>query len=202
MKFTFTPKNDLGFEEYLKMVEELSEQRSTTGNDKTEERAEFTKLNFHRMKRLAKTGEIYPEFAETFRELQEPQHWYVIVESWCGDAAQVLPYIYHITETNSNINLHIILRDDNPEIMDAFLTNGTRSIPKLIITDDEGEILVTWGPRPEWPRERMARFIRERDSGSDVKKADANKEIQLWYGSDKGREIQSEIAELIRTVSV
>ena len=54
-----------------------------------------------------------------------------------------------MAEVNSNINLQLVLRDENLELMDLFLTNGGRSIPKLIALDKDLNILFTWGPRPQ-----------------------------------------------------
>ena len=59
----------------------------------------------------------------------------------CGDAAHVLPVLNKFAENDTTITLSILLRDDNEELMDRFLTNGTRSIPKLIILNADGQVM-------------------------------------------------------------
>ena len=58
------------------------------------------------------------------------------------------------------LELRIVLRDEHPEVMDRYLTNGSRSIPIVIALDEEFRELGHWGPRPRelqaWVMEQPA----------------------------------------------
>src|SRR5690606_32700017 len=108
----------------------------------TEALVDYTKLNDRRMKRWDKTIKVSDSLQKMIAEFNHPVTWLVITESWCGDAAHVLPALHKIVELNENLNMKIVLRDDNPELMDAFLTEGSRSIPKVIMVDEKtGDVL-------------------------------------------------------------
>lgn len=121
--------------------------------------------------------------------------WLVITEAWCGDAAQNIPVIAKIAEINSNIELKFILRGENLVVMDTYLTNGGRSIPKLICLDSQTlEELGTWGPRPVIAQKR---FMKDK-TDPDVSHEEMVKNNQLWYLQDKTLSIQNEFLELIK----
>ncbi len=71
----------------------------------------------------------------------------VISEDWCGDAMLNNPILLRIAQ-EANIDVRFVLRDQNLELMDQYLTNGTaRSIPIFIFIDENGEEKAVWGPR-------------------------------------------------------
>ncbi len=125
-------KNPLNYNEYKALITDLASKNKCTG-EQIEEKIKATLINVQRIKRLDKQTEINSELKTKIKGISEKQVWVILVESWCGDAAQCLPVIAKIAEINSNIDLKIILRDENLSIMDQFLTNGSRSIPKLIL---------------------------------------------------------------------
>jgi hypothetical protein len=183
------------FNDYIQLILELVEQKMTTGPNQTELLAKYTKLNFHRLKRVTKTLQLSDELTEMVQDLHSEMLWIVIVEAWCGDVPQNLPYFNAISSTTEKIELRIILRDDNPLIMDQFLTNGSRSIPKLICLDPETyEVIGTWGPRPEGAREIVRKLITDPSITKDMR----NEAVQRWYLQDKGRQLQFEICLLIK----
>ena len=146
----------LSYSEYIQWVEQLVIEGKTSGHNQTEALAGFTALNLKRMQRIGKTLHLSDQITSTLKELEQQQDWWVITEAWCGDSAQNLPVIGRLaSESGGKINLHIILRDDNPELMDRHHTNGSKSIPKLIAFGKEGNELFTWGPRPELAREKL-----------------------------------------------
>jgi hypothetical protein len=118
--------------------------------------------------------------------------WIVITESWCGDAAQSVPVIAHLAELNSNIQCDIVLRDENPELIDTFLTNGGRSIPKVLFINPDGEIVQVWGPRPQVLQEA---FVAEHKAG--IPHEQSVLMLQDWYNNDKGATVAQEILALI-----
>ncbi|MCB7482109.1 thioredoxin family protein [Christiangramia sediminis] len=181
----------MSYPAYKSMVEQLILKDSNTG-EWSVERMNFTKLNFSRMKRMDAKVEIPENTAEVFQQIDQKQYWIVLLESWCGDGAQTIPVLNKLAELSPKIELRILLRDENPEFMDLFLTNGSRSIPKLILTYENLNILTTWGPRSKAATKIMEDYKKEHGRIDDQIK----KEIQIWYNRDKGQEIISEISNM------
>ncbi len=188
-------KNSLSYSEYRNLVEELVVKNSTTGNEKTEALAEYTKLNDRRMKRWDKTLKVSNEALQSINQLNTKTTWLVLTESWCGDAAHVIPVVNKVAELNDNIDLRLVLRDDNADLMDAFLTNGGKAIPKLIALDESGKVINTFGPRPSVATKMVADFKVEHGALTPEFKQD----LQVWYNKDKG---QSTIEDLIEFLKV
>ena len=140
---------------------------------------------------MQKTLSIPAETLNGFEEISQVR-WIVITESWCGDAAQSVPVIAHLAELNSNIQCDIVLRDENPELIDAFLTNGGRSIPKVLFINPDGEIVQVWGPRHQLLQEA---FVAEHKAG--IPHEQSVLMLQDWYNNDKGAAVAQEILALI-----
>jgi thiol-disulfide isomerase/thioredoxin len=162
-------------------------------DEQKKQKYDLLKLNLQRTQRLDKTFEPSEETKNIFSKVVNPQQWVVITETWCGDSAQIVPVIAKLSQLNNKIDLKILLRDSNLDYMDLYLTNGGRAIPKLIAYDENGEELFQWGPRPNEAKEL---FNRLKNDG--VEKSDINKELHLWYGRNRGKEIEKEIFELIK----
>jgi thioredoxin-like negative regulator of GroEL len=183
----------MAFGEYEGLIERLVEEGKTTGPKQSEALASFTKLNLQRMSRLQKTIEIGEDVRSVVRSVERKQVWLVITEGWCGDAAQNIPIIEKIAAENDSIETRYILRDENPELIDRFLTFGARSIPKVIALDAGSlEVLWTWGARPKAAYDL---FFNLREQG--VEKSAIMEQLQRWYNEDKGRSIQAEFASLL-----
>lgn len=185
----------ISYVEYNLLFKQLVAEGRTTG-ESTPEKINYTKLNFSRIKRLDKTIQLSEEKKKFFEDIKEEQTWLVITEPWCGDAAQSLPFINKIVEISGNIELKIVLRDENPELMDAFLTKGSRSIPKLIILDKNLQIIKHWGPRSKAATKVVNDYILEHGQIEDQLKTD----LQIWYNKNKGEAILQEIQELMVSV--
>ncbi len=183
------------FEEYYQLSEQLAKEGKTTGENQTEELINYSKLNFSRMKRILKTTPISDDVSGTVDCLSDKLTWVVLTESWCGDAAQNLPVFAKIAEANPNINLRILLRDENPALMDQYLTNGGKSIPKLICVDENLKELGTWGPRPKFLQD----WLYENKANPKMSMADLKKEFQVWYTKDKGQTLQKEMVMLMKS---
>ena len=161
------------------------------------ERSDIIKLNIHRMTRIDKSYEPGIDIRDEIEKIADHQLWMVITENWCGDSAQNLPYIAGIASLNQNIELKIILRDSNLDIMDNYLTAGTRSIPKLVAFDDEGNELFQWGARPKAAQDLV----------SDLKAQGFDKKYFLeklhsWYARNRGADIEKEILLLIKKANL
>ncbi|MEG8945473.1 thioredoxin family protein [Rosettibacter firmus] len=156
--------------------------------------AELYKLNYQRSTRIEKTYKVNEELMRLIKYISE-QYWLIITEHWCGDSAQIVPYISKIAECNEKINLIIIERDKNLDIMDMYLTNGTRSIPKLIAFDYDGKELFQWGPRPKEAQELINKAKAEGKSKKEFLEL-----LHKWYAKDKGKSIEKEFYEIINSL--
>ncbi|MBS1783429.1 MAG: thioredoxin family protein [Bacteroidetes bacterium] len=186
-------QNVLTYNQYLSLTESLLAEGKTTGPDQSVEMLEYTRLNLHRMRRWDKTLQLMPEIVD-IAHMQEHQVWWVITEPWCGDSAQILPFINAIAlASNGKIVLKIILRDEHLDLMDQYLTNGTRGIPKLIAFSTKGEPLFVWGPRPGITQQMVIKLKQQPDYSYDKLKT----EIHLWYSKNKGIAIQDEFKEIL-----
>lgn len=187
--------NSLAYNDYLTLIDEKIAHKASTGHEQNQMLTDFTKLNRARMKRLDKTQQILPELEIITKEITEKQVWLVLTESWCGDAAQNVPVLEKLAEMNPLIDLRLVLRDDNDELMQKYLTNGGKSIPKLIaVSADLEKELFTWGPRPAAAQVEVKRLLDENDGFNEKVKEG----IQIWYNHDKGISMQHELMELLK----
>jgi hypothetical protein len=181
------------YEAYEGLINALLEDGKSTGERQTPKRTEVSRLNVHRMARVHKTTKLAEELVDAAKVAKE-QFWMVITEGWCGDSAHVIPVFDLVAKSSEGrIRLGMILRDDNPEIMDQYLVNGGRSIPRLVAYDaTTGDEIGTWGPRPAPVQQMMADFKANPDETRDIQI-----EMQQWYNSDRSRTLQNELLALI-----
>ncbi|WP_264550548.1 thioredoxin family protein [Flavobacterium sp. N2820] len=185
--------NSFSYSEYRKKVTELIAEGKSTGHEQSNDLLHYSELNEARMNRLEKTIAIVDEVKAKLENLDKKYIWLVLAEGWCGDAAQVLPVIHKMAETTNKVELKIALRDDNDALMQHFLTNGGKAIPKLIVLDAEtSEVIADWGPRPHGAKQ----LILEYKAAHGVVDETAKIELQKWYLHDKGISIQHEIVEM------
>lgn len=193
MTFSGYIEKSLTYPAYERLIADLLGQGRTTGPDQTEAFVHYTLLNQQRMHRLDKTTILLPSVESAIRGITVGQTWLVLTEAWCGDAAQSLPVMNAMAALNPAISLRMLLRDEHPELMDRYLTNGVaRSIPKLIGLDTATmEELFTWGPRPAVLQEQ---FYKMKADG--VEYHQVKEELQRWYNKDRTISIQEELAAL------
>ena len=184
----------ISYQEYRNLVSDLLAKGKSTGPNQSEDILNYSLLNDKRMKRLDKTIKLSDDVIASIKDIKTPQTWLVLTEGWCGDAAQNLPIINKLAEENPNINLQLILRDENLDLMDEFLTNGGRSIPKLIALDDKKNVLATWGPRPTTAA-KMVIDYKTKHGGLD---AEFKKDLQVWYNKNKGINVQEDFVSLLK----
>lgn len=190
-----TLANALTYAEYLEGIE--NELANEPTNEEEKMIYDYTKLNAARIKRLDRTQKISQEAQDIIKAISKNLYWIVITEGWCGDAAHTVPVLNKLQELNPNIEMKIILRDENLELMDRYLTNGGRSIPKLIVYNPETEeVLGTWGPRPTGATKLMEDYRAEHGVIDDVVK----EQLQVWYNKDKGTGVINDIINLHESV--
>ena len=184
----------ISYPEFMEQMEAFVTEQTSSAPEPSESFAGYTKLNLARMKRLAKTIQLPEAVINAFKDFSEKRQWLVITESWCGDAAQTMPIMQQLSELNPSIELKVVYRDQNPALMDAFLTEGTRSIPILISYDPITEqVLGHWGPRPTPLNQR----VREEKALKGSLCPEFRKELQLWYNKDKGVTTVNDLKDLL-----
>ena len=185
------------YEEYRALINKLYESGKTTGTDHSEAMLDYTKMNIQRMNRLDKTIEINEEIRTDLATIPDQLNWLVLTEAWCGDAAQNIPILSKMANASSKIHLRFLLRDENLEVMDQYLTNGGRAIPKLIMLDQDFNEIVSWGPRPS----EVQNIVLENKRTANLSYSEFAKVVQKWYAKDKGETLQREMMEILQRIS-
>ena len=156
----------------------------------------YIPINKQRVKRIRKTmakGGLREDLKSALSGLAAGTKMLVLNEFWCGDGAQILP-VYEAMEAASRgrLEIRVLMRDAHLDVMDLFLTNGARSIPKTVMLNADLKVLGSWGPRPT---EAMALVKRIK---SDPAIAHTySQEVHKWYAQDKQQNIQAELAVLL-----
>lgn len=184
----------ISFEEYYKIAEQHAIEGKTSGENQSEELIEYSKLNFSRLKRSYKITAPSEDVLKTVDCLNEKMIWIVLTETWCGDAAQNIAVLAKIAESNPAISFRLLFRDENLDVIDNYLTNGGRAIPKLICLDHELNELGTWGPRPAF----IQNWFNEEKMKPGANMDELKIEIQQKYNEDKGKTLQKEMVQLMK----
>lgn len=183
----------ISYVEYRSLISSLLTEHKSTGENQSDDLYNYSTLNDKRMKRLDKTIQLTDKTKKALENQTEKQTWLVIAEGWCGDAAQNVPVLSKMADYSENINFRVVLRDENLELMDAFLTNGSRSIPKMVVLNEDNEVLFTWGPRPSV----ATKLITDYKAEHGVVDATIKQELQVWYNKNKGVNLQEDVIALL-----
>ncbi|MCB0539690.1 MAG: thioredoxin family protein [Chitinophagales bacterium] len=151
----------------------------------------YTEANFKRINSLKTKIDLDKKL---YNALQEVSNWHfvLITEPWCGDASFAQPVIEAVTVAG-DLNLKIAIRDKNENLINAFLTNGGKSIPIFIALDENLNYKFHWGPRPKPLQEEVVEFLKTKPSVEEKIKM-----AHLWYLKDKGKTFQQELLDLIK----
>ncbi|NNC34093.1 MAG: thioredoxin family protein [Croceitalea sp.] len=187
-------QKSIDYATYRDLVHQLALTNATTGPLQVESLIDYTQLNDKRMHRWDKTIKISDGTKVKLAKLSQKITWLVITESWCGDASPSLPVMNAMAQLNANIDLRIVLRDEHEDLMNLFLTNGSRSIPKLIMLEaDNNSVLGEWGPRPS---KATAMANDYKDKHGELSAA-FKQDLQVWYNKDRGQNIQDDLVKLL-----
>jgi len=180
---------------YRQLIDRLLAEGKTTGPNQSDDLLAYAKLNQQRMVRLDKTLRVNPELQAAVQSLRGRYVWLIITEGWCGDAAQIVPVLEAVAQASGGrIETRYLLRDEHLPLMDQYLTNGSRSIPKLVVLQADTLAAVgTWGPRPKTAHELVLRLKGE---GLAVKEFAA--QLHGWYATDKTQSTQQELLTLVQ----
>ena len=186
------PHEGLTYAAYMDVMAEQAAAAPPADDAEAAEKIGYTKLNLHRSGRISRTWRPSEELAALAARL-EPQLWMALTEPWCGDSAQCLPCLAVLADSVPGIDLRLLLRDDNLDIMDQFLTDGKRSIPPLVSFDACGDELFRWGPRPA-----AAQVVVDGARSEGLEKPDIMERLHLWYGRDRGKQVDAELCAVLR----
>ena len=183
----------ISYTSYRKLISDLIASGKSSGPIQSEDLLNYSKLNDRRMTRLDKTIQLSQETLLGLKKIDKPITWLVLTEGWCGDAAQTLPIINKIAKESDLITLKIIFRDEHEQLMSQFLTNGGKSIPKLLVLNSQNKVLNTWGPRPN----TATKMVQDYKNKYGQLDAAFKQQLQVWYNKDKGVNIQENMVGLL-----
>jgi hypothetical protein len=179
----------VNFEEYLRTAEERMANPKTA--DDTEKK-EYYELGLQRMNRTTKTFKIDETQLEKLMSKNFDGKILVISEAWCGDASATVPALVKFFEGRNEVR--IFLRDSDTSLIDRYLTNGTQSIPKVLILNEDFSVRAVWGPRPEYGNELLRKF---KENPESYPRDDFYNDLQVYYARNRGKDAIEEILNLI-----
>lgn len=185
-----TKRSLMKWNEYMDMFNEILGSKLKDPPYDSDEYIEYVKLNWSRIKRWNKTGALLRETIDSFHSVRDTQNWILITEPWCADAANIAPMLNKIASLSPKIHFHIKLRDSSA-LIENYLTDGTRSIPILIVRNNAARDLYVWGPRPKGCKELVGEVKKSGGNSQEIKTA-----VQQWYNDDKGVSVQNELIAL------
>ena len=189
--------NAYSYASYRQLIDELMAENRTTGTNQDEQIIQYARLNVQRMQRLDKTTQLLPELQAALAQLPAHYVWLVITEGWCGDAAQIVPVLEAVAAASQGkITTRYVLRDENLDLMDRYLTNGGRSIPKLVVLHaDALTEAAAWGPRPAPAHELFNRLKQE-----EIPHEEFVTQLHGWYAKDRTLNTQRELLALLQNL--
>jgi Thioredoxin len=197
-------EKSIGYVEYHALIEEVLSQNHYLALKNIENDIHDIRLNLIRMERLDKTARMTAQTRLQIASIHTPSIWLTMTEAWCGDAAQIVPTIQKMAALNDKIEHRLVFRDQHPELMDAFLTNGSCSIPlTIILHKDSLKVLGHWGPRPQ----ELQTFVLENlqnlnkiktEQEHKMRNAEFLTKVQRWYAKDKTYSTQKEFLEVLK----
>lgn len=188
-------KPSISFQEYMQLTKSIIESKEPPLPYNDPKMMKYTMQNMERMNRVLNTLSIDQKLYNLLHNNQRNMVWVVLTEPWCGDASQIVPALAAFADVASNISFQILLSDTHSEIMDRYLTNGGRSIPKLVCFDENTwQEIGTWGPRPK----SIQQIVTEQKNNPNLSFGEKVRQIHAWYEENKTRDIQLEFIELLK----
>lgn len=187
-----TIQKGVNYQNYKNFFEELVADGKTSGPNQSEMYVHYTKLNLSRTNRVEKKLKLSTDTLAALHQPHDPQYWILITEPWCGDAAQSVPVIQAMAQANPNVELVIVYRDDNKELMNKYLTDGGTAIPIVVfVSQSEMAALGHWGPRPADAQKIMTAYKALPDTQKPPY-TELAETMQKWYNVNKTVDTQKE----------
>lgn len=186
----------ISFSDYFELAEKQTVEGRTSGENQEESLVAYSKMNFQRMKKWVKTGKISEEITNCIKESSQKLSFLVITETWCGDAAQNIPFLAKMVELNPEWEMRLVFRDENEALINQYLTNGGKSIPKVIVMDESGNELFNWGPRPALAQKLVVDYKNKPEPKEEY--AAFAESLHLWYAKNRGVALQEEWHQILQ----
>ena len=181
-------QKSITFDEYIKETE-----RRIKVQNPEDHYNEYYELGLQRMNRTLKTFKIDEEQFRTLESKNFKGKILIITEPWCGDASATVPAVTKFFEAN-DVEVKIFLKDSDTSLIEQFLTNGTQSIPKILILDENFEVKNVWGPRPEFGNQLLKKF---KENPETYPREEFYNDLQVYYSKNRGKDTIQEILKLI-----
>lgn len=143
---------------------------------------------------MAARAQVPDDVVHSVESIGGRWHLLVLVEDWCGDAINTLPVLAALANRARNVELRILPRDTNADLMDAHLTGTSRSVPVVMLLDANYVERAWWGPRPAPLQGWVIR------AGRALTKEDRYREVRRWYARDRGTTTLAELVAVLRGV--
>lgn len=181
----------VNYDQYLKDSEKRIAELQQSVSEEEKTYLSYYDLGLTRMNRVNKTYKPQPELLEQLDSKNFKGKILIISEGWCGDAVMIVPVIHYFFEGKAEVK--ITYRDQN-DLIDSYLTNGAKSIPIVILLDENFEEISHWGPRPEFGMELLKKF---KSNPETYNADDFHNELQIYYTKNKGLDIITEMLQKI-----
>lgn len=179
----------VSFQEFLKDAQKRIE---SPQNQEDMDKKKYYELGMQRMSRVLKTYTPDENHLQVLKEKNFKGKVLIITESWCGDSSQITPVVNAFFEGKNEVK--IFYRDSDTTLIDAFLTDGARAIPKVLFLNENFEVFATWGPRPKYGLELLKKF---KENPESYPREKFYNDLQVYYARNKGKDIIEEILELL-----
>lgn len=188
------PHNGLSYEEYRDQWRARKEADLDDPDPSERRMHHYLNYNWDRQADVHASYNPSDALQAALAAIDDPQLWMVLTEPWCGDSAFLFPVVAEAASQSEMVTLRILPRDDNLDIMDQYLTGGSRSIPKLVAFTEDGDELFTWGPRPQDVAQQYEELSEKHDDKMDVVA-----ELLEYYEDGNWKKADEELAEVIQT---
>lgn len=187
-------KGLFAYEEYIDLVEKLIHQEDDVLVDYNSITQESLSRHAEQFNKTLNAVQLNKKVYNYLSEFEKHLKWTIITEPWCVDDAFITPYLMMMAQSAEHIQLEIALRDQQEDLMNLHLTNGTKSIPILVCKDENDDFLFRWGPQPAACQDMVNALPK------DISAADKMEKLVDWYKHDHGEQVQLEIFELLKTI--
>lgn len=181
-------ENAVSFEAYMAVAKDRVE-NPVDGDDKNE----YYELGLQRMDRTLKTFKVNPDTLEKLKAKNFAGKILIISEPWCGDASATVPAVSKFFEAAGS-EVKIFLRDSDTTLIDQYLTDGTQSIPKVLILNEDFTVKDVWGPRPKFGTQLLKKFKADEVA---YPREEFYNDLQVYYAKNRGADAIEEIINLI-----
>jgi len=172
---------------------DISEERFLNNPDKNDEHQEYYELGLTRLNRTLKTFKIHDEQLKRLEAKNFQGKILIISEPWCGDASATVPAVSKFFAAAGN-EVKIFLRDSDATLIDQYLTDGTQSIPKVLILNQDFSVRNVWGPRPKYGNDLLKKF---KDNQETYPREEFYNDLQIYYAKNRGQDAIEEIINAI-----